>query len=620
MTIALVSSSAVANNTGTTTGIDTTGATLLVAAVTYFSSGTLTDSKGNTWTALTARGGFGFEQIYYCVSPTSVGTGHTISYSGGFTVLQLLAFSGVAAFDKTAGANGLTPGSITPTNANELVITLVQDHGTGNDFTSAPAGFTLTGHVSGNTSNNFATGVAYQIQTSATAANPTWTETGSGDAPGSTIAAFTATGGGGGGATTYTLSGPSSGATGSPSTNFTVQAVGTLGSGVTITPHTSGTGTFSPTSVTLAAGTNTSATFTYTPGASETATITTTNSSTLTDPSSASYTSSSATATAYTLTGPTPRMGVRGSASGNFTVTPNAPYTGTITITPSGGGISTPIVLTFSASSAPQTFTITPTAKGVVTLTPSNSGSLTNPVKLTYVCLPKVKIVFKGDSLTYGVNASSGGGTASGTTYPGVVMTQLQGANSFYSAVNLGISGEELSAMLTGEAGEIQPQFDATKEINILVIMAGTNDILHFDASAASMWANMVTYVANAQGYGFNVIIQTIPPAAYPAQLGTADFPWLHDQYTDLIRSNWKTTKAVALSDPAADSRIGWNGDETNATYFNGGDFTHLTDAGYAIVASYAAQAIQSVIDGATNVSGGPGGLLVNPGMAGGMQ
>lgn len=87
-------------------------------------------------------------------------------------------------------------------------------------------------------------------------------------------------------------------------------------------------------------------------------------------------------ATGYTLTGPS--SGTVGVASSNFTVQPNGVYSGTITITPSGGGLSTPIVKTFSASSAPQTFTITPTSPGAVTLTPTNNGSLANPSALTY--------------------------------------------------------------------------------------------------------------------------------------------------------------------------------------------------------------------------------------------
>ena len=79
-------------------------------------------------------------------------------------------------------------------------------------------------------------------------------------------------------------------------------------------------------------------------------------------------------ATAYTVTAPTPASGLINTASGNFTVQPNGPYTGTITITPSGGGLSTPMVQTWANSSAPQTFAITPTVVGTVTLTLTNSG------------------------------------------------------------------------------------------------------------------------------------------------------------------------------------------------------------------------------------------------------
>ena len=91
-------------------------------------------------------------------------------------------------------------------------------------------------------------------------------------------------------------------------------------------------------------------------------------------------------ATSYTLTGP--RGGALNAGSTLFTVTPNDTYTGTITITPSGGGLSTPIVKTFSNSATAQTFTITPTAVGPVTLTPTNNGSLTNPAALTYATPP----------------------------------------------------------------------------------------------------------------------------------------------------------------------------------------------------------------------------------------
>ncbi len=89
-------------------------------------------------------------------------------------------------------------------------------------------------------------------------------------------------------------------------------------------------------------------------------------------------------ASTYTFSGPS--SGNAGSASTNFTVTPNGLYTGTITLTPSGSGSTglSATVLTFSDSSAAQTFTITPTVSGSITLTPTNSGSLSNPSNLAY--------------------------------------------------------------------------------------------------------------------------------------------------------------------------------------------------------------------------------------------
>lgn len=67
---------------------------------------------------------------------------------------------------------------------------------------------------------------------------------------------------GGGAATTATLSGPTSGAVSVPSTNFTVALDGTYTG--TVTPASTGSGTFSPTSLSWS-GSSTSETFTYTP-------------------------------------------------------------------------------------------------------------------------------------------------------------------------------------------------------------------------------------------------------------------------------------------------------------------------------------------------------------------
>lgn len=91
-------------------------------------------------------------------------------------------------------------------------------------------------------------------------------------------------------ASTYTLSGPSSGVLGAVSPAFTVTAVNSLAAAVTVTPSDSGAGgTFAPSSVSLPAGLNKSATFTYLPSGAGTKTISTANGGGLTNPSAISF-------------------------------------------------------------------------------------------------------------------------------------------------------------------------------------------------------------------------------------------------------------------------------------------------------------------------------------------
>jgi len=95
-------------------------------------------------------------------------------------------------------------------------------------------------------------------------------------------------------------------------------------------------------------------------------------------------TPSTPTANTFSLTGPS--SGNLNSPSTSFTVTPNNPFTGTVTITASGTGSAglSAKVLTFSNSSVAQTFTITPTVAGSITLTATNNSTLSNPANLTY--------------------------------------------------------------------------------------------------------------------------------------------------------------------------------------------------------------------------------------------
>ena len=189
-------------------------------------------------------------------------------------------------------------------------------------------------------------------------------------------------------ATTYTLTGPATGNISTPSTNFTVKlpAGGTVTGSVTVTPSDGGGGgTFVPTSVTLTTGAS-SATFTYTPASYGAITISATNSGGLADPGSLTYTVASATG--YSMTGPS--SGDAGVASTPFTVTLTPSGLGVsapVTVTPSdggGGGTFTPTTVSLSTGTPSATFTYTPASTGAKTISATNSGGLSNPANLTY--------------------------------------------------------------------------------------------------------------------------------------------------------------------------------------------------------------------------------------------
>jgi hypothetical protein len=164
----------------TTGSIDTTGATLLVVAIgTYYTSApVVSDSKSNTWTALTDRAGTNIHtRLYYCKSPT-VGTGHTFTGTNGYNSIAVYAFSGTDGSDAesengatTASALSLSTGSVTPTVNGSLLVSSVSGYyhvsmSINSSFTYQTINFGAGAYAS--------TGLGYLVQGTAGAINPTW--------------------------------------------------------------------------------------------------------------------------------------------------------------------------------------------------------------------------------------------------------------------------------------------------------------------------------------------------------------------------------------------------------------------------------------------------------------
>jgi hypothetical protein len=162
---------------GTTGAVDTTGATLLVATVFgQIGDPVISDSKSNTWTALTAVTGGGNEcRLYYVEDPT-VGSGHTFTLSGSFAAMCIAAHSGVIAvspFDQQNGtAEGASPrstGSVTPSEDNELIIVGGGGSGAGHTIDN---GVTLDEQIDLTGGVNYGCAIGHKYQVAAAAINP----------------------------------------------------------------------------------------------------------------------------------------------------------------------------------------------------------------------------------------------------------------------------------------------------------------------------------------------------------------------------------------------------------------------------------------------------------------
>ena len=191
-----------APNGGTTSGINTTGAKFIAILhwIGESTIGTVSDSKGNTWTGLTIRSSGSMSvRIFYCINPT-VGTGHTFTWSasGQFGGIAVQAFDdSVSAFDSesTGGSsNGssqiLTPnaGSFTP-GVNNCLIVGINTPFNVSLSTISGGSWTISNQVNIVGGNNFSGGAAYQNQTTATGVTLLWNMPGGGVGVGA-LAAF----------------------------------------------------------------------------------------------------------------------------------------------------------------------------------------------------------------------------------------------------------------------------------------------------------------------------------------------------------------------------------------------------------------------------------------------
>lgn len=177
-------------NGGTSSSIDTTGANLLIAAVSSyeaFAAPAFSDSKSNTYTALTEVSFSASVRIkmYYCASP-AVGSGHTWTTAGSTSassvcVLAVSGANGTPADQEngsTAVGSSAQPGSITP-SVNNCIVVLSGAADADTVQGTTATGYTVSDSFATSGGNYFGNTMLYKIQTSASAENPTLNFSGS---------------------------------------------------------------------------------------------------------------------------------------------------------------------------------------------------------------------------------------------------------------------------------------------------------------------------------------------------------------------------------------------------------------------------------------------------------
>lgn len=205
MAFALIDSVSV-SGAGTTGAIDTSGADLLVACAAWTSAADLdisvADSQSNVWVAVntsTARiitaNTTAILSLYFVRNPTT-NASHTFTVTDGSPSLCVAAFSGADLGYPLGAATGASTaasvtstqaGSLTPARDACLLIAAASYRST--NALGIDGGFTIAENVVFASGTAVGSGLAYLIQTTATAANPTWSWT-TGTAASSILAEF----------------------------------------------------------------------------------------------------------------------------------------------------------------------------------------------------------------------------------------------------------------------------------------------------------------------------------------------------------------------------------------------------------------------------------------------
>jgi lysophospholipase L1-like esterase len=216
---------------------------------------------------------------------------------------------------------------------------------------------------------------------------------------------------------------------------------------------------------------------------------------------------------------------------------------------------------------------------------------------------PSAQLYFEGDSLTAGVNSSTN------HDYPSQTVALLASAGiANPNWLNDGFPGRTLATMVTNAATH-EDAGAAISTPSVMVAFGGTNDNALSGTASKAIYDLAVKYGAARKVFcpQRKVVLLSMLPrgtdatiearrVAFNALLAN-DFQ-VRTAFTNVFAANPGVFYADYLIRLDLDANIGFPGCSTNATWYEQAQQTHLTDAGYAIVAGCAAGAIRAALSG----------------------
>lgn len=217
--------------------------------------------------------------------------------------------------------------------------------------------------------------------------------------------------------------------------------------------------------------------------------------------------------------------------------------------------------------------------------------------------LPVINIVCDGNSLTngYGSSAVTFGSSITAGSYPSQLQALLTSNVAFVQ--NLGVNGQTTTQMATRASSVIDPLYNGAYPLNLLIAFEIGNDILVSPyVTPSQAYTNFVNYCLARKAAGWKVAIMTIPSrdgtTTATGNIGTQFDSVTRPYINNLLRTNWASFSDF-LIDIAADFRLY---SYSNTTYYTT-DRIHYVDAGYNVLASYAAASATALLYGNKQLS-----------------